>query len=109
MVHLGQDAVPARQAAGPASVPGHSGRKTDEHDARSVPRSTDLMWVSFTATGDRQPPPSQSSSTTAVWDRLWGSTPMMVAGHNHGLRRVSIENVTVAIGLLLDRRWRLVA
>ncbi len=44
-----------------------------------------------------------------MWDRLWGSTPMMVAGHNHGLRRVSIENVTVAIGLLLDRRWRLVA
>jgi len=62
--------VPATLSSRARKLSGHSGRKTDEHDARSV---------------------------------------AIAAGHNHGLRRVSIENVTVAIGLLLDRRWQLVA
>ncbi len=62
--------VPATLSARARTLSGHSGRKTDEHDARSV---------------------------------------AIAAGRTRGLRRVSLENVTVVLGLLLDRRWRLVA
>ncbi|MDQ3481476.1 MAG: hypothetical protein M3423_09160, partial [Actinomycetota bacterium] len=98
-----------RDAAQAVVVPGnhHRGRSPQAIPHRGGARR--LRGWGLAVTRSCEAISSQSSSTTAVWDRLWGSTPMMVAGHNHGLRRVSIENVTVAIGLLLDRRWRLVA
>ncbi|HZW44382.1 MAG TPA: IS110 family transposase [Dermatophilaceae bacterium] len=62
--------VPATLSSRARKLSGHSGRKTDEHDARSV---------------------------------------VIAAAHNSRLRRVSVENNTVVLGLLLDRRWHLVA
>ena len=62
--------VPATLASRARKLSGKSGRKTDEHDARSV---------------------------------------AIAAAHHHGLRQVAVENVTAVIGLLLDRRWRLVS
>ena len=49
---------------------GHSARKTDEFDARSV---------------------------------------AIAAAHNRRLRHVPVENVSVVLGLLIDRRWQLVS
>ena len=62
--------VPAPLAARARKLSGHSARKTDEFDARSV---------------------------------------VIAARHNRGLRRVAPENVTAVLGLLVDRRWQLVA
>ena len=62
--------VPATLAARARKLSGHSARKTDEFDARSV---------------------------------------AIAAGHNRGLRHVQLDNVTAVLGLLIDRRWQLVA
>ncbi len=62
--------VPATLAARARKLSGHSARKTDEFDARSV---------------------------------------AIAAGHNRGLRHVQLDNVTAVLGLLVDRRWQLVA
>ena len=62
--------VPATLAARARKLSGHSARKTDEFDARSV---------------------------------------AIAAAHNRRLRRVTAENVTAVLGLLIDRRWQLVA
>ncbi len=62
--------VPATLSSRARKLSGKSGRKTDEHDARSV---------------------------------------AIAAAHNNRLRRVTAENNSVVLGLLLDRRWHLVA
>jgi transposase len=62
--------VPATLTARTRRLSGHSGRKTDEHDARSV---------AIAAAGDRR------------------------------LRRVQLEDFSVVLGLLIDRRWHLVS
>ena len=62
--------VPAPLAARARKLSGHSTRKTDEFDARSV---------------------------------------VIAARHHRGLRRVALENATAVLGLLVDRRWQLVA
>jgi transposase len=62
--------VPATLSSRARKLSGHSGRKTDEHDARSV---------------------------------------VIAAAHNNRLRRVTAENTNVVLGLLLERRWHLVA
>ena len=62
--------VPATLSSRARKLSGHSARKTDEHDARSV---------------------------------------VIAAAHNNRLRRVTVENNSVVLGLLLDRRWHLVA
>lgn len=72
LVHAGEVVVdvPATLSARARKLSGKSGRKTDEHDARSV---------------------------------------AIAAAHNHGLRQGTVENATVVIGMLLDRRWQLVS
>ncbi len=62
--------VPATLSSRARKLSGHSARKTDEYDARSV---------------------------------------VIAAAHNKRLRRVTVENNSVVLGLLLDRRWHLVA
>jgi transposase len=62
--------VPATLSARTRRLSGHSGRKTDEHDARSV---------------------------------------AIAAAGNRGLRRVQLEDFSVVLGLLVDRRWHLVS
>jgi len=62
--------VPATLSSRARKLSGHSGRKTDEHDARAV---------------------------------------VIAAAHNNRLRRVTVENNSVVLGLLLERRWHLVA
>jgi len=62
--------VPATLSCRARKLSGHSGRKPDDYDARSV---------------------------------------VIAAARNNRLRRVSMDNNTVVLGLLLDRRWHLVS
>jgi transposase len=62
--------VPATMSARARKLSGHSGRKSDDHDARSV---------------------------------------AIAAAHNKGLRQVGVEDFSVVLGLLVDRRWQLVS
>ncbi len=62
--------VPATLACRARKLSGHSARKTDEYDARSV---------------------------------------AIAATYNRGLRRVEADDAAAVLGLLVDRRWQLVA